>query len=262
MKDYKELIKDFPKDREEKLRNIRRYSMFEVFYYRSTLWHHNIRVFFIVNELLDLAKDILPSIDADKAQLLALVHDDAEIITGDIQLGHKQIMTQEQLQAVEKNEADAIEKLSELYPKEINGYKYKDLLLNALHKDTTESQLVSYADKLDAYCESLHEVFGGNISALRAVINYVRVLKDFNEKFPALKPLFNKKDSFLITTESYGDVFKINKKDYIHVGRPHSLETIHINTEFILYNKWKILVLENLGNEGVEILTKQTEALY
>ncbi len=259
MSDYKEILKDFPREREEKLRNIKRYSMFDVFYYRSTLWHHSLRVFYFVDEFADVVKNALLELDLNKARILALVHDDAEIITGDVQLGHKQRMTYEQLKEVEKNEMKAIEKISEIYPKEVGEYNYRDLLYSALKKDTIEAQLVSYADKLDAYCESLHEVFGGNISALRAVINYVGVLKDVKEKFPALKPIFNHERSFLTTTDFYTDPWRVHKENYAHLGKPHTLENIRKETEFVLYNTWKNLVLDNLGGEGLNILTNKIE---
>lgn len=257
MINYAKILKEFPEDREKKLRDIRRFSMFEVMFYRSTLWHHALRVYLMLDELLKMSGKKLPNLDFDKARVLALVHDDAEIITGDVQLGHKQRMSKRELKAVTDNEAKAIEKLSKIYPVQIGGYNYKDLLLSILQKDTIEAQLVSYADKLDAYCESLHEVFGGNISALRAVINYVGVLKDFDKKYPKLKPILNSKDSFLSTTDFYTDMWKVHRKDYIFLGKPHTKKSILKPTQFVLYNKWKEFIIKNLGNEGIEILTKK-----
>ncbi len=261
MLNHQELLKDFPKSREEKLRSIKRYSMFDVFYYRSTLWHHSLRVFFLIDEFFKAFQNDLPGFDWNKARALALVHDDAEMITGDIQLGHKQHMTPEQLKALADNEALAIEELANGYPKEIAGYNYQELLLNILHKDIIEAQLVSYADKSDAYCESLHEVFGGNISGLRAVINYVGVLRAFKEQYPNLKPIFKNKTSFLSTTDFYTDPWQVHKENYVYLGQPHKPETIRNQTQFILYNTWKNLVLDNLGTEGMEILTNQRESL-
>lgn len=233
--------------------------MFELFYYRPTLWHHSIRVSLLVNELFDFAKDVMPGVDWKKAQVMALIHDDAEMITGDVQLGHKQRMTEEQLKAVEKNEEEAIVKLAEIYPKKIAGFEYASMLKNVLYKDTVEAQVVGFVDKMDAYCESLHELFAGNISSLRAVINYVGILKDIQKKFPNLKPIFDKPKSFLTTTDFYTDPWRVHAKDYIHLGKPHSPETIHLPTQFILYNKWKQLVIDNLGEEGVSILTERVE---
>lgn len=69
-----------------------------------------------------IAEKILSGYDSKKAITLALIHDDAEMITGDIQLGHKQIMTLVQLKKIEENEKRAIEKLSQVFPKIVNGY--------------------------------------------------------------------------------------------------------------------------------------------
>jgi len=254
------IIRGFPESREKELRTIKRFSMFEVFFYRSSLWHHELRVFFITQELSKLMKDV-PEYDSQKASILALVHDDAEIVTGDIQLGHKQLMNPAQLQKIDENEANAIETLSQRFPKTIGGYIYKKLLYHALRKDCVEAHLVSYADKLDAYGESLHEVFGGNISALRAVINYTKILSGFEKKYHSLKPLFAHKESPFINLDMHTDSQKIHWGNYQYLNKPHKPENIGIKTELVFYNMWKNLILNRLGKEGIEILTTQTKAI-
>ncbi len=251
----------FPKEREEKLRSIKRFSMFEVFLYRSSLWHHVLRVFFIVDELSKLIRQTLPNCDAQKAMVLALVHDDAEMITGDIQLGYKQVMKKEELKKVDHNEVVAIEKLAKQYPEVVGGYYYRELLLHALRKDCIEARLVSYADKLDAYCESLHEILGGNISSIRSVLNYTNLLLQFSEKFPDLKPLLRDTNSSFTNLGLRTDMWHVRKENYQHLGKPHTPESIQKDTELPVYNTWKNLVLTRLGDEGIEILTKQTEVL-
>jgi len=257
----KEILAIFPKDREKKLLNIKRFSMFEVFFYRSSLWHHELRVFFITNELSKIAAGVLRRYNPDKARVLALVHDDAEIITGDVQLGHKQRMTTRQLQKVDEDEVKAIEELSERFPENIDGYSYKELLYHALRKDCIEAKLVSYADKLDAYGESLHEVLGGNISALRAVINYSIVIEGLKNKYSELGPLFKMDESPLINLDLHTDRWKVHWRNYQYLNSPHTQESIRRETEFSFYNKWKSIVLKNFGDEGVQILIQQRENL-
>lgn len=259
MTNYKEIISVFPITREEKLRAIKRFSMTDVFFYRSSLWHHSLRVYFIVNELSKFSQEILPECDWKKAGVLALVHDDAEMITGDVQLGHKQVMTENQLKEVQSNEVAAIEILASEFSGSLGGYSYKELLKHALHKDCIEAQVVSYADKFDAYCESLHEVLAGNMQALRAVINYVAILEGFKRKYPLLEPLLESKDSPLIDIGRRTDMWHVNQHNYDWLNRPHTAESIKRETEFSFYNTWKTLVVENLGQEGVEILTTQVE---
>lgn len=256
-----DIFRTFPREREERLRQIQRFSMFDVFFYRSSLWYHTLRVFLIINELAPLAEKTLPNCDLAKARILALVHDDAEMITGDVQLGHKQAMTKEQLKKVDDEEAGAIEKLGHIYPESVGGYNYKELLYHALRKDCIEAQLVSYADKLDAYCESLHEIFGGNILALRAVLNYSNLFSRFGDKLSSLKPLLTDADSPLINLNLRTDQWRVHQENYKHVNRPHTLESIQKDTEIPIYNTWKRLVVNGLGDEGVEILTTQKEFL-
>lgn len=261
MIDYKKILSLFPKSREERLRAIKRFSMFEVFFYRSSLWHHTLRVFFITNELSLIAKRFLPEYDAEKASMLALVHDDAEIITGDVQLGHKQLMSETELQEVDVREVEAIKSLSQEFRQNIGGYVYGDLLHNVLRKDCIEAQLVSYADKLDAYGESLHEVFGGNISALRAVVNYVTTLENLKKKYPRLISIFDDKDSPFTNLSLRTDPWRVRRENYSYLNKPHTTESVKNKTEFPFYNSWKNLVIKELGKEGVEILTTQTENL-
>jgi 5'-deoxynucleotidase YfbR-like HD superfamily hydrolase len=261
MIDYKKVLSVFPKNREEKLRAIKRYSMTEVFFYRSLLWHHSLRVALIVDALSEIARSVFLDFDKEKACILALVHDDAEIITGDVQLGHKELMTAEQLEGVRQDELRAIETLSQEFPKVVDGYSYKELLLHALNKDCFEAQLVSYADKVDAYCEAMHEVLGGNISALRSVIAYITTIDAVKRKYILLAPIFERKDSPLLNIGFRTDPKKVHWKNYLHLNKPHVPESIVLETEFSFYNAWKKLILEKLGQEGMDTLTVRTEGL-
>lgn len=249
------LLKNFPA-REEKLKSIYRYSMFEVFFYRSNLWDHAQRVALIVKEIGPLAYQLLPEFDVEKAFVLALVHDDAEMITGDVQLGHKQRMSAQELQQIDDEEARAIEQLVGQYPQEVADFSYEALLLQALHKDTIEAKVVSLADKLDAYCESMHEVLGGNISALRSLLMYEKILATFDQKFPELQPLLASKASPFINWQRRTHKDYVPRDIYQHVNRPHTVESIGIETDFSMYNRWRQLVMENVEN-GTELLTQQ-----
>ncbi|MCC2631215.1 MAG: hypothetical protein K0S38_1024, partial [Candidatus Paceibacter sp.] len=73
----------FPKEREEKLKAINRYSLFEKMMYRSSVWNHTHRVLWLAEELIPIAVKYV-KLDANKVRVLALVHDDEEMITGDI----------------------------------------------------------------------------------------------------------------------------------------------------------------------------------
>ncbi len=257
---FEEILGLFPESRERRLRRIERFAMFDVFFYRSNLWHHGMRVALIIQELTPLLHDHLPACDTTKARILALVHDDAEMITGDVQLGHKMHMSAEELQKVHDAEAAAIEVLSKEYPQSIAGYPYRALLVHALERDCLEAELLTYADKLDAYCESLHEVLAGNISALRAVFTYVRILGTFEQDHPNLAPLFSNKTA-LTDIGLRRHPLRVDRDLYAHLNTPHTEESITQETDFMAYNAWRALVLKYMGHEGLVILTKQKEFL-
>ncbi len=253
----------FPKEREERLKEIYRYSLFETMLYRSNNWMHEYRVSWIAEEV---AKLIAPfaSFDAEKVRVLGLVHDDAEIITGDIQAGHKAQMTSEQLAVLDENECTAVKTLAERYPKEINGYSYEELLMSAIHKDSIEGQIVSYADKFDAYCEGMHEFLGGNTTIITSLIFYARFFAQVREKLPLLKETFEKVQvsPFIFPfIKSPEPGIQISFADYARFsGKPHTKESIRIDTLlFPFYDAWKKLVIEKGKEEGESWLLEQRE---
>jgi hypothetical protein len=215
----------------------------------------------LVRDLTPIAAAIFRKFNADKAQTLALVHDDAEIITGDVNFAQKRRMTKAQLRQVEQNEAAAIEALAERYPEIIGGFSYKALLCHALHKDCIEAQVVSYADKLDAMCEAAHEVYGGNIIGLEPLLFYQRLLSTYAHVFPRLRPLLCYTDSPLTNFD-----WNITMEDIVHerhvklFNKPHTAESIAARTILPPYNRWRELILAHMGEEGLSKLTVQREA--
>ncbi len=228
-------------------------------YYRSNLWMHSWRMFWLVEALAPLAQKYLKGIDMEKARILALVHDDAEIVFGDIQSSARVYMSAEELAKTEQAEADAIEELCKTYPKEVHGYDYKELLTSMLHKSTIEAQLVSYVDKLDAYNESLHELFAGNISLLESIMFYAHAFAQFSAKYPALKEFMSDKTSPLTYLDDRTWRYPGSRHRNTRLWWPYTKETIGEVTAFPFYNEWKRIVIERGGKEGMEWLTKQKE---
>jgi 5'-deoxynucleotidase YfbR-like HD superfamily hydrolase len=238
----------FPKEREQKLKEINRYSLFEVMLYRSNLWRHCYRVLWLAEEILPAAQKYL-NLDPEKVRILALVHDDEEMITGDIPAGVKAVMSVEQQKKMWQEEKNAADTLAQKFPKEIEGYNYRSLLKHSADKDCIESQLVSYLDKLDAYCESLHELFAGNISFLRSVLFYERTLPQFPVKYPALGPLFQSKDSVLVLFKNPLPTTKVQVRDYTHLNKIHTEKSLRVEVDFPFYNAWRKIVIEKGGKD-------------
>jgi 5'-deoxynucleotidase YfbR-like HD superfamily hydrolase len=250
----------FPQEREEKLRAVKRYEYFETMFYRSNNWLHIQRVLWLTEAIIPLAQKYL-NFDPEKARAYAIVHDDAEIVTGDIQSIVKLRMSKEEQIALEKKEEQAIEQLIEQYPKEFHGYSYRELLLNATKKDTIESHLVSYVDKLDGFCESLHEIYAGNIGFIRAIVFYARATALMSEKFPQLKELLADKTSPLTYLADQVSPFDINYEMFKHLNKSHTEESLNKPCDFPFYNAWRKIILEKGGEEGKKYLLTQKEFL-
>jgi hypothetical protein len=214
-----------------------------VVFYRSNLWMHSQRVLWLLEELAPTAQKYL-EFDLEKARAYALVHDDAEIITGDVQAIEKERMSPEDQEKYDRQEEEAIEKLALVFPADVNGYSYKELLSHALKKDCIEAQLVSYIDKLDAYCESLHELYAGNISLIKSVVSYANNLPLFPYKYPALKELLGSKEHAFTYLRDQISPFETKAENYMHLNKPHTEESIKVDTDFPFYRLWKKIVIE------------------
>lgn len=238
--------------RKEELEQIERFCMYPVMYYRTNLYIHSLRVHWLVEELIPFVLQVWDSFNQGLAKTLALVHDDAEIITGDIQLGHKLKMSPEQLTEIDRQEEKAIEIISQRFPPVVNGFSYKQLLTHALKKDCLEAQIVSLADKLDAYGESMHELLAGNKDFIPPCENYTRILR-FPNKYPSFRDLFSCNHPLLLPSKD------LNFLELASRGQPHTPETIKILTDCPQYNLWRELTVKKLGEKGIVILVTQKE---
>ncbi|MBX4196443.1 HD domain-containing protein [Candidatus Pacearchaeota archaeon] len=230
--------------REEKLRTIIRYNIPQrtPMHYRTNDLLHTNRVAVLVEDITPiLTQEYGLEFNAEKAFTLAHVHDDAEIITGDVPLYYKDRMTQQQLDEVARNEENAIHELSALWPSTINGFSYTGLLQNALCKDVLEAHVVSYCDKLDALCECLHEVHAGNKRFLGNLRSYLEKLSRFPEKFPSLRKIVDRSHPFLLPLAP-ADVEKI-----VENGCFHTEESVRSPTGIPHYDRWRELTIEHFG---------------
>jgi len=235
--------------REEGLRSVKRYSLYQTIFYRTDLWTHSRRVAWIVEELIPLALEVFgESFDSEKALALALVHDDAEIIFGDIQAGNKVKMSKKELEDIEQRERFAIEDLVKKSPSHLGRYLYRDLLIEAIEKRSLEYILVDWADKYDAYCEALHELYAGNISLTVHIENeygkidlpteyYLNYFNSFQRKFPQSKALFDKKNPWFVVPPP-------PQSNIAEQGVRHSESSSKIKKGYHFYDQWIALTLE------------------
>ena len=250
------------KSREDDLRLLKRYHKLDVMFYRTNLYVHEKRVRAIVKKLLSIALTFYPKLDIKKAFLISEHHDDHELVMkrGDVSLQLKLMMNGSELLDLKEEEINAAKKIAHIYHNpNIEGYKYEDLLMHAILKDREEAQLHSFADKIDAYCEAMHEVLAGNIVFIEPVINYqAKTFNDLEGNFPLIKKIFKGKE----IKNTLFDFPVVDLKSFFQKGNigafPHTIETIKRKTLIPHYEAWKEITLSTFEN-GMDLLTKQVE---
>jgi hypothetical protein len=245
-------------NREKDLEKKERYHTFDLMFYRTNLLVHSNRVPLILEEFLPTAVSVYPNFDVKLARLVSKFHDDYEMVMkrGDVPLLLKLMMNGEEHSLLKQEEIAAARLLSKFYgnPK-IEGYQYQDLLMHAILKDCPEAQLHSFCDKLEGYCEALHEVLAGNTVFLEPVINYnAKTFNDLSGNFPLIKEIFKGQQLF--------NFLAADLKPYFNYGRMgaflHTPESIMKETRIFHYELWKKITLSMPG--GIELLTKNTES--
>ena len=244
------------KNREQDLKNIKRYNKFTVMFYRTDDLVHSERVKFLLEEILPFVKDIYPEIDVKKAKLIAKHHDDYEITLdeGDIPLQLKLMMDKNEHSILQQKEIYAASLLSSFYPKKINGYFYEQILLHSIFKDCMEAQLVSFVDKIDGYCEAVHEVLAGNNVFLEPVINYnLKTFNNLKDKYPLIEKIFELKNIWF-------DLCVVDLKVFFENGNigslPYTEETVKKKTHILQYERWKEITVKKFG---IQQLINQVE---
>lgn len=185
--------------RDSALKRQERWYLYSPMFYRTDLWIHTRRVRWIFEEMKPLLREVYgEGFDYRKAEILTFIHDDIEILTGDPALSLKNGRTEEQKKEDRKKDIKAARILAKIYPDEIEGYNYEQLLRHSIDKDCLEAQVVSLCDKLDGFGEALHELYTGNEIFAFPVHSYIHILSRFGEKFEGLVPLLTTDKGFVV----------------------------------------------------------------
>ena len=117
--------------REQELRNEYRYGFFSCpIYYKANLWIHTARISWITREIATYLAELCPGkFDIELAVALSIVHDDTEIIVGDIVGPVKMNFTPEEKAKYEQDCRDSIDILYQAYGRDFKTYDYRELLL-------------------------------------------------------------------------------------------------------------------------------------
>lgn len=253
--------------RKEDLRKIYRYNLYKVMFYRDSLLSHSRRVFWLIKEILPYAKKSFgKKFDGDKVLIMALIHDDPELIIGDIQMGNKDKMSPEELEEIEKSEMRAIEILARRFPEKIGKYVYQELLTAVFKVEGREAQVVKYFDKFDALGEASHEIFAGNHYFCTNVINqygkiktpfeyYIPYLSSFTGEYPETKEIFG--NGFILFKKPENMDFR----KAVNQGKPHTNESFRKRTGYPPYDAWKEVILKYADENEVKNYYTQKEFL-
>ncbi|MDP2683830.1 MAG: HD domain-containing protein [bacterium] len=260
----KELFKDFT-GREQKLRAITRYSLYSPMFYRTNLYTHSQRVAWITHSLSENIKQAFGNtIDIKKAIIMAMIHDDPEIIMGDYQSGVKLKMSDQELKKIDEIEIKAIQKITSQFPKQIANYNYQELQKEIFQNKSPEAKLLKLTDRLEAFNEALHEIYGGNPTFAINVTNeygkiltpfeqYVEYLTKFPEIYPGMKPLYLTESPFLLKPSM------LNFKKIAETNNPHSPESLKLKTGYPIYDHWKSIVIHYANEEEYKNLYLKKE---
>ena len=133
----------------------------------------------------DRASQTLKAVNAEKLCVAAILHDAAEIITGDlptpIKHGNKQIE-----QAYRSVEAEAIKELTQQSPLQ-NIYS---AFMSAKALTDEEKEFLHAADKIAALIKCWEEIDTGNNDFLSAASSIEEKLKEMAERIPELQEFF------------------------------------------------------------------------
>jgi 5'-deoxynucleotidase YfbR-like HD superfamily hydrolase len=214
----------FP-NRTDDLRSVKRWARYPKMYYRTDLYVHGKRIAASLIFAEPVVREVMPAFNMERAILLALVHDDAELITGDFQSSNRVLMSEEALAELDTAEERAIEVLAQQYPKEVRGTSYQELLTDILNHETAEAQVVKYLDKFEGLAEAMHEIYAGNVT-------YGMYFKDLAEKLPRAASLAERKQLFFDTTidQDWEAVAK--------AGVPHTEDSLGVAKGFHVYDDW------------------------
>lgn len=257
-----EELSHFP-GREEGLRKIKRFTLYSTVFYRFSDFSHSKRVAWHVATIQPLLKQAHPDLDIDKALAIALVHDDAELITGDYQAGNKSKMTSEQLATLDQEERDAVAELAKRFPKTIGGYVYQDLLLDAMELASKEAQIAKYLDRQDALGETLHELYGGNVTWTINVVNEFGTIPTPFEFYLDKQPkMIDRHESLMVLRDKHPFFATPEQRDWkavVPTRAPHTKESLPEFAGHPQYDAWRQMVLQSGDSEEIENLYTQRE---
>lgn len=269
LKNYKDIDFSSFNWRDDKLSRIYRWNCVNDFVYRSNDLYHSHKVFCLISQAISENLDFFEknNYDIEKIQIMALIHDDIEIIIWDFQAYKKDIISKERLQEKENSEKNAVNTLGDSFPKMIWKYVYKDLLEEMESKKTFESQFVKYFDHIDWMCERLHECYGNNEFLLDIPLDdegiklpwwqrhYWPKISNPEKNYPLIYDYLNQ-----IWFHYNVDLY--DEKEIITKWKRHTKESLWISKWHNIYD-WRIKsLIKWLNNDDLELLLVESKLRF
>ncbi|MGM5485425.1 MAG: YfbR-like 5'-deoxynucleotidase [Nanobdellota archaeon] len=236
--------------REEALSGIKRFRKIDVMFYRTDDLIHSYRTALMRYHLSPHISSVFPEVDNNKGFYAALAHDDHEMIDGDIPHSSKRSMSRIEKNIHDMEELKSIKELSEIYPEQLDGsgYKYEELQMMGFEKDDISSQINSFIDKVDGFCEAYHEFLAGNNAFMEPVRHYPGTINGLFERFPLLQRLED--------NPFFSRIPEINMTRALENSRSHTNESIKENSGLYQYDLWKSITERYFGSHE---LTRKRE---
>lgn len=236
--------------RNEALKSVFRFQGANMLY-QTDLYVHSKRVFHIVNFLkksLD-GNYGLNSVNIDILGLMALIHDDLEPFhkMGDVPTHIKRNMSGQQRAEYDLENHKALLRVEKKFGN-IFGMDYITILKRVEEKKCLESQLVSYADKIDGFGEALHELSAGNEEFLDPVKRYKQIFENLQNELYFLSDFLKSNHLYNFTSTFY--LNQLNPSGIMKKGKIHTKESINRYSGIALYEFWKYISKEH-GLENV-----------
>lgn len=252
-----------PDDRNTGLSHIERWHKYETVFYRQNVYSHKEILKLLVRELNPIARRVFGmDFDTDYALALAEIHDDPEMLTGDIPQTYKDAMSIEEKISLDHKELAACYALAERYGGlSIKGFDYLSLSIAYIKMEDIEAHFVNLLDKIASVWESFLEVRAGNKGFDGSGASPPEPYPTINclKKVEKIASNFNLHDFFSYGHPALEVPFHLTEADIkttIERGRPHTRRSIREPTEIRSYDTWRQIVIAG-GYETILITQKE-----
>jgi 5'-deoxynucleotidase YfbR-like HD superfamily hydrolase len=238
----------------------RRKGYEEAIWFRLNVSSHTKRVVIITREVCSILEKLWISVKRDYVIALAEVHDDDEIITDDLAVAIKDRFSEEEKNLHKKHKIEAIQELSNKYGDLFEDiWLYEQLLKEETKENSLEFSIMKYVDKLEALMEVCQELWAWNkdflvlhnktkdfeVNSFEYAFKYAKIYLQNVSRLTGIS--LEKFEEFdICNLKSLPDYREIVQKTPWFTDEKSFKD---IQSDFLPYQRWKTLLLENLPED-------------